>query len=160
MERYRAIRPAFTRRNCKSCQLCVASGSASVFPLILQWTGALTIAKIGSQSTGHTQAFLRFCIVLTVFQWTIFIIALAGIQRRGTITWRQLIGAEWRGRFTVIVHLGVSVLVFAVMVLIGNISNIVLGPFQHDSNAFHAMVAQTPAEALAFLVLAVECWIR
>jgi membrane protease YdiL (CAAX protease family) len=127
-----------------------------IFPLILQWTGALTIANMGSQSTGHTQAFLRFCIVLTVFLWTIFIIAFAGIQRRGAITWRQLIGAEWRGRFTVIVHLGVSVLVFAVMVLIGNISNIVLGPFQHDSNAFHAMVARTPAEALAFLVLALS----
>lgn len=120
-------------------------------PLILQWTGALTVADLGPQSPGHTQAFLRFCTVLIIFLWTIFVIALAGIRRRGTITLRQIIGTEWRGRFTVVVHLGVSVLVFVVMALIGNVSNIVLTPFQHDSKAFQSLVARTPVEALAFL---------
>jgi membrane protease YdiL (CAAX protease family) len=128
-----------------------------IFPLILRWTGALTIAD--PQSPGHTPTFLRFCIVLTVFLWTIFLISLAGIRRRGTIPWRQIIGTEWRGPITIALHLGVAVLVFGVMVLIGNISNTVLGPFQHDSRAFHAMVAQTPVEALAFLVLALSAGI-
>jgi membrane protease YdiL (CAAX protease family) len=50
----------------------------------------------------------------------------------------------------------VSVFVFVVMALIGNISNIVLTPFQHDGKAFQSVVAQTPVEALAFLVTALS----
>ena len=37
---------------------------------------------------------------------------------------------------------------------IGNLSNAILGPFQHDSAAFRSFVAQNTIEALAFLGLA------
>jgi membrane protease YdiL (CAAX protease family) len=127
-----------------------------IFPLILRFTGALAVANVSPQSPEHTRVFLRFCTVLTVFLWSILIIALAGIRNRGTITWRQIIGTEWRGSTTIAVHLGVSVLAFVVMALIGNVSNIVLGPLQHDRSAFQSIFAHTPVEAFAFLVLALS----
>lgn len=126
------------------------------FPLILQWSGALKIADAGSPTAEHTRTLLRFCMVLTAFLWTVFVIALAGIRRHGAITMRQIIGAENRGRFTVAVHLGISVLVLVVMILIGNVANVLLGPFQHDGSTFQSLVARTPVEALAFLVLALS----
>ena len=126
------------------------------FPLILRLTGALAVANLGPQSPEHTHAFLRLCLVLTGFLWTAFIIAFAGVRNRGTITWRQLIGTDWRGTTGIAAHLGVAVLVLVVMALIGNASAAFLGPFQHDSKAFQSMVAQTPMEAFAFLVLALS----
>jgi membrane protease YdiL (CAAX protease family) len=126
------------------------------FPLILQWTGAFSIANVSPQSPEHTRAFLRLCFVLTGFQWLIFSIVLAGIRMRGKVKWRQVIGTEWRGLRTVAVHLGVAVVALVAMAVIGNVSNIVLGPLQHDSKAFQSMVAQTPVEAMAFLVLALS----
>jgi membrane protease YdiL (CAAX protease family) len=126
------------------------------FPLILRLSGALTIADVSPQGPDHARAFLRFCVVATGFLWTIFIIALAGIRNRGSITWRQLIGTELRGPKAITVHITVAVLVFVVMALIGNASAALLGPLQHDSRAFQSMVAQTPIEAFAFLVLALS----
>jgi len=126
------------------------------FPLILQWTGALAIADASPLGPGHASALLRFCIVLTLYLWTLFAIALTGIRRRGAITLRQIVGAQWRGRFTIVVHFGVSVLVFFVMAFIGNVSSVLLGPFQHDSKIFQSLVARTPVEALAFLVLSLS----
>jgi len=127
-----------------------------IFPLILRFTGALAVANEGPQSPDHTRAFLRFCLVLTGFLWTIFMIAFTGIRNRNTITWRQLIGTEWRGTISIAVHLGVAVLAFVAMALIGSASAALLGPLQHDSRAFQSMVAQTPIEAFAFLVLALS----
>ena len=83
-------------------------------------------------------------------------IAFTGIRNRNTITWRQLIGTEWRGTISIAVHLGVAVLAFVAMALIGSASAALLGPLQHDSRAFQSMVAQTPIEAFAFLVLALS----
>jgi len=127
-----------------------------VFPLILRFTGALEVADISAQSPEHTAAFLKFCTIMVVFLWSIFLITLAGIRNRGAITSWQMIGREWNGATTVAVHLGVAVLAFATMAVIGNVSSVVLGPFQHDSKAFQSIVAHTPVEAIAFLVLALS----
>jgi membrane protease YdiL (CAAX protease family) len=127
-----------------------------IFPLILRLTGALEVANLSPQSPEHSRAFIKFCLVLTVFLWSIFLIALAGIRNRGTTPWRQIIGTKWRGSITLAIHFGVAILAFVAMAVIGNLSNVVLGPLQHDNRAFQAMVAQTPAEALAFLVLALS----
>jgi uncharacterized protein len=124
------------------------------FPLVLQWTGALSVAEINPQSPQHTRAFLKFCFVLAAFLWVVFAIALAGIRRRGRITWRELLGAKWSRWQTVAGDLGIALATLVAMAAIGNLSNAVLGPLQHDSAAFHSMVAQNTVEALSFLTLA------
>lgn len=126
------------------------------FPFVLRYTGALSVAEIDPQSLQHTHAFLRFCFVLTAFLWGCFAIVIVGIRRRGRITWQELMGVRW-GRWQVIVgDLGVALAALVAMAVVGNISNVFLGPFQHDSTAFRSMVAQNSREALAFLVLALS----
>ncbi len=124
------------------------------FPLVLRWTGALSVAEINPQSPQHTLAFLKFCFVLSAFLWVCFAIALVGIRRRGRITWQELVGAKrWPA---IIADLGIALATLVAMAVIGNLSNAVLGPFQHDSAAFRSMVAQNTVEALAFLSLALS----
>ena len=124
------------------------------FPLVLRWTGAFSVADIDPQSPQHTPAFLKFCFVLTTFLWVCFAIALVGIRRRGRISLRELVGAKWSRWQTIMSDLGVALATLVTMAGIGNLSNAVLGPFQHDSAAFRSMVAQNTVEALAFLALA------
>jgi len=124
------------------------------FPLVLRWTGALSVAEINPQHPQHTGAFLKFCFVLTAFLWMCFAIALAGSRRSGRITWQELIGAQWSRWQTIVGDLGIALATLVAMAVIGNLSNAVLGAFQHDSAALHSMVAQNTAEALAFLTLA------
>lgn len=64
------------------------------FPLLLRWTGALSVAEINPQSAQHTRAFLKFCFVLTALLWVCFAIALVGIRRSGRITWQEIGGDE------------------------------------------------------------------
>jgi membrane protease YdiL (CAAX protease family) len=124
------------------------------FPLVLRWTGALFVADINPQSPQHTPAFLKFCFVLATFLWVCFAIALVGIRRSGRITVRELMGARWSHWQTIIGDLGIALATLVTMAVIGNLSNAFLGPFQHDSAAFHSFVAQNTVEALAFLALA------
>jgi CAAX protease family protein len=126
------------------------------FPIVLRWTGALSVAEIEPQSPQHTRAFLKFCFVLTTFLWTCFAIAFVGIRRREKITWQEVIGAKWNHWQAVVGDLGVAVGAFLTMVVIGNLSNAVLGPLQHDATAFRSMVAQNTTEALGFLVVALS----
>ena len=65
------------------------------FPLVLRWTGALSVADINPQSQQHTPAFLKFCFVLTAFSWIYFAIAFVGIRRSGRVTWQEVVGAKW-----------------------------------------------------------------
>ena len=126
------------------------------FPLVLRWTGALSVADINPQSPQHTPAFLKFCFVLATFLWVCFAIALVGIRRSGRITVRELVGVRWSRWQTVIGDLGIALATLVTMALIGNLSNAFLGPFQHDSAALRSMVAQNSVEALAFLALALS----
>jgi hypothetical protein len=65
------------------------------FPLILHWTGALRVAEVSPQSPQHTRAFLKFCLALTAFCGFVSEFALGGIYRKGSISFRELIGAAW-----------------------------------------------------------------
>lgn len=124
------------------------------FPLVLRWTGAFSVAEINPPSPQHTRAFLKFCFVLAAFLWVCFAIALVGIRRGGKITFQELVGAKWSRWQTIIGDLGIALATLVAMAMIGNLSNIALGPFQHDSAAFHSMAPQNTVEALAFLALA------
>lgn len=70
---------------------------------------------------------------------------MAGI---GESEMESLAGDRW--------YLGIAVVTLAPMAAIGNLSNAILGPFQHDSAAFRSMVAQNTVEALAFLLPALS----
>jgi hypothetical protein len=100
------------------------------FPLLLRWTGALSVAEINPQSPLHTQAFVKFCLVLTAFLWGCFSIVLAGIRCSGRISWRGVVGARWNCWQAIIGDLGTAVAAVLTMAIIGNLSNAVLGPFQ------------------------------
>jgi hypothetical protein len=121
------------------------------FPLVLCWTGALSVAHIDPQSPQHTHAFLKFCFVLTAFLWFAFVIAFVGIRRNERITWQEVVGAKWTNWRAIIRDLGIALAVVFTMAVIGNLSNALLGPLQRDSAAFNWMVAQNTFEALAFL---------
>jgi len=125
-----------------------------IFPLVLRWTGALSVADIEPQSPLHTRAFLKFCFVLTTFLWICFAIAFVGIRRVERITWQEVVGAKWKSWQAIIRDLGIALGALLTMAVIGNLSNAVLGPLQRDSAAFHWMVAQNTIEALGFLVAA------
>jgi uncharacterized protein len=124
------------------------------FPFVLRWTGALSIAGIEPQSPQHTRAFLKFCFVLTAFLWFCFAIVFIGIRRRGRITWQELVGAKWTSWQATIRDLGAALGGLLTMAVIGNLSNAVLGPLQHDATALHSLIAQNNIEALAFLAAA------
>jgi membrane protease YdiL (CAAX protease family) len=65
-----------------------------------------------------------------------------------------VVGAKWHSWQAIIPDLGIALGTFVTMAVIGNLSNLVLGPLQLDSDAFRSMVAQNTVEALAFLVAA------
>ena len=134
---------------------CVLLGVLCSFPLVLHWTGALGVAEISPQGPQHTRAFLKACLVLIAFLWTCFGIALAGIRRRGRITWCELVGARWNRWQAVIRDLGIACATLLAMGVIGSLSNALLGPLQRETAAFRAMVSpQNSLEALAFLAAA------
>jgi membrane protease YdiL (CAAX protease family) len=124
------------------------------FPLVLRWTGALAVAEISPQSVQHTQAFLRFCFVPTLFLWICFAIVLAGIRRHSRISWRELVGVRWHRWQAVLRDLGIASATLIAMVVIGNLSNALVGRSQQGSATFRWMVAQNTVEALAFLCAA------
>lgn len=136
---------------------CVLLGVLCSFPLVLNWTGALGVAEIRPQSPQHTRAFLKACLVLIVFLWICFGIALVGVRRRGRINWRELVGARWNHWRAVVRDLGIASATLLGMGVIGSLSNALLGPLQKETAAFRAMVSpQTSLEALAFLAAALS----
>ena len=68
--------------------------------------------------------------------------------------WQDLLGGAWSSGARIAKDLGVAVLTFLTLAMIGNLGNTLLGPYQHDSAALRWMVAQNGTEAAAFLVLA------
>ena len=63
-------------------------------------------------------------------------------------------GAKWHSWQAIIRDLGIALGTLVTMAVIGNLSNLVLGPLQLDSDAFRSMVAQNTVGALVFLVAA------
>src|ERR1700739_3668386 len=78
------------------------------FPLVLRWTGALSVGEINLQSPQTTRALLKFCFVLTASLAGCFAIALVGIRRGGKITFHELVGAKWSRWQTIRGDLGVA----------------------------------------------------
>lgn len=124
------------------------------FPLVLRWTGALEVSTIASQSSQHTAALVRFCFVVSGFLWICFAIALFGIRKRGSASFRDVIGKRWNSWQAVMREIGVVLLALVAMIAIGNLSNTFLAPLQRDVTANRAMIASNTTEALAFLVVA------
>jgi membrane protease YdiL (CAAX protease family) len=105
----------------------------------------------------HHAVTVRLCVCpgkTPVFSWIYFAIAFGGIRRSGRVTSQEAVGAKWHRWQAIIRDLGIALGTFVTMAAIGNLSNLVLGPLQLDSDAFRSMVAQNTVEALAFLVAA------
>ena len=66
-----------------------------VFPFVVKWTDAFSIARIDANSPEHTPAFLKFAAILLLFEWTWFFVAWVGIYKYGKVSFRQLIGGKW-----------------------------------------------------------------
>jgi len=64
------------------------------------------------------------------------------------------VGGKWNRWQAIAGDMGIAFASLLAMVVIGNVSNILLGRFQHDSAAFRSMVAQNRIEALGFLAVA------
>jgi membrane protease YdiL (CAAX protease family) len=122
------------------------------FPLVLLWTGAFSFTDTDPLSSQHTRGFLKLCFVLTAFLWVCFTIALAGVRRKGSIKWQELVGARWNRWQSLLSDVIIALLTLVTMGVIGNLSNVVLGPLHHESAASRAFVAQNIVEALAFMV--------
>lgn len=134
---------------------CILLAVLASFPLVLRWTGALDVGDAVPNTPEHTRAFVKACLVLTVFLWICFAIALTGVRQRGAVTARELVGWRWTNWQAILRDLGVAVAALAVMAIIGGSSNALLGPLQRDTPTFRAMVApQNGLEASAFLVSA------
>jgi len=134
---------------------CVLLLVLASFPLVLHWTGALSVADTAPNTPEHTRAFVKSCVVLTVFLWICFTIAVAGIRSRGKITGQELIGAGWKRWQDFARDLSIAAGTLVAMGIVGTLSNTLLGPLQQDTSAFRAMVApQKSLEAVAFLITA------
>ncbi|MDQ6663827.1 MAG: hypothetical protein M3Z23_05500, partial [Acidobacteriota bacterium] len=93
------------------------------FPLVLRWTGALSVQYVDPRSPEHTHAFVKFCLVISAFLWGCFLIAYAGIRRCGRITPRALIGSNWSRWRTIVGDLGIALATLAALAIIGNLFN-------------------------------------
>jgi membrane protease YdiL (CAAX protease family) len=62
------------------------------------------------------------------------------------------VGARWNRWQSVLGDVGIALATLVTMGVIGNLSNVLLGPLHQESAAFRALVAQNIVEAFAFLV--------
>ena len=129
-------------------------GAFLVFPFVVKWTDAFSIARIDASSPEHTAAFLRFALILLLFEWTWFLIAWMGIRNYGKVSFGQLIGGRWNGRSEIFRDLGLGLLTFAMLLLTGAFLQQFLARFQNDSAVMRSMAPQNSVEAAAFLALA------
>jgi membrane protease YdiL (CAAX protease family) len=126
------------------------------FPWVLHETRALAVAAIDPADPRHTPAFLHFCFVVLGFLWTCFAICLGGILNSGRSSFQEVIGRVWNRTPDALRDLGVVLLTLVVMLLIGNLTNRLITPSQHDAALYRSMVAHNRTEALAFLALALS----
>lgn len=126
----------------------------SRIPICRQWTDAFSFARIDANSPEHTEAFLKFAVILFLFEWAWFFIAWIGIRRYGKVSFTQLIGGKWNQWLEIFRDLGLGFLTFAILLLTGAFLQQLLAGFQNDSAVMRSMAPQNSVEAAAFLVLA------
>jgi len=133
-----------------ACLLC----GFLVFPFVVKWTDAFSIARIDANSPEHTPAFLKFAAILLLFEWTWFFIAWVGICKYGKVSFRQLIGGKWYRSSEIFRDLGLGLLTFAILLMTGAFLQQLLARFQNDSTVMRSMSPQNSVEATAFMALA------
>ena len=125
-----------------------------VFPFVVKWTDAFSVARIDANTPEHTRAFLRFAVILLLFEWTWFLIAWVGIRSYGKVSFSELVGGKWNRWSEIFRDLGLGLLTFAILLLTGAFLQQLLARFQNDSAVMRSMAPQNSAEAAAFLALA------
>jgi membrane protease YdiL (CAAX protease family) len=133
-----------------ACLLC----GFLVFPFVVKWTDAFSIARIDANSPEHTPAFLKFAAILLLFEWTWFFIAWVGICKYGKVSFTQLIGGKWNRWSEIFRDLGLGLLTFAILLMTGAFLQQLLARFQNDSTVMRSMSPQNSVEATAFMALA------
>jgi hypothetical protein len=125
-----------------------------VFPFVVKWTDAFSFARIDANSPEHTGAFLKFAVILFLFEWTWFLIAWVGIRSYGKVSFSQLVGGKWNRWFEIFRDLGLGLLTFAILLLTGAFLQQLLARFQNNTAVMRSMAPQNSVEAAAFLALA------
>lgn len=125
----------------------------AAFPLVAKSTNAFSFIEIKPISPEHTYSFLKFCLVVTLYEWLWFLIAWIGIRLRGVTTANALMGERWNRAGVVVRDVGLGLLAFVMLLVLAVLAQIVLAPYEHNTAQFTAMVPQNASEALGFLAM-------
>lgn len=128
----------------------------AAFPLLLIYSGALSVTHIPSADPRHTPALLCFCLTVGSFLWGCFGVVWAGISRNGSVRPLDLIGLRRGERHPLLREIGVAFLALVVMTVIGNLTAALGAAFHTDSTANDWFVATHWSEALCFIALALS----
>jgi membrane protease YdiL (CAAX protease family) len=122
--------------------------------LVAKLTNAFSFVEMNPISPQHTYSFLKFCLVVTLYEWFWFLIAWSGIRSRGVTMTNALIGERWNSKSVMIRDVGLGLLAFGALLALAVLAQIVLAPYEHDTAQFTAMIPQNKIEALGFLAMA------
>ena len=136
------------------CNLAILLTAFLLFPFVAKWTHAFAFASTSVGTPQHTGAFLRFCLVLLLFEWAWFLIALVGIRRFGKVSFTQLIGGQWNRATAILTDMGIAFATLALLLVVGTLLQQFLSRFEHDSAALRSMFPQNALEATGFLAAA------
>jgi hypothetical protein len=129
-------------------------GAFVLFPFLVKWTDTFAVARIDASDPAHTHAFVKFAIVLLLFEWLLFFIAWFGVRYRGKISVSELMGKEWSDAKEIARDIGLGLLTFAGLLVVGVVFQTVLARFQQPgAGAMRAMMPQNTIEALCFLAV-------
>lgn len=125
-----------------------------IFPSLTKWTDAFSFAAIDATSPQHTPAFLKFCLVALVFEWSWFLIAWFGIRAGRQMTFKDLTGEKWNSARAILKDTGLGILTLGIMLVVATVLQTLLAPYQHDAAAFRSLLPTNNVEASGYLALA------
>lgn len=134
-------------------------GAFVLFPILVKLADPFGVARMEVGNPEHTRAFMKFARFLLLFEWGLFFIAWKGVRSYGKIRVSELVGAQWNTLLGIARDVGLGLLTFASLLVIGVALQNVLAPYQHDMGAMRAMMPQNRGEALWFLALTVSAGI-
>jgi membrane protease YdiL (CAAX protease family) len=129
-------------------------GALFAFPFVARWVHAFSFATISAGSERHTPAFLKFCLAVFLFEWSCFLIAWIGIRQYNKVSPGQLVGGKWDRPRAVLLDTVIGLLTLIAMLLCLGILQRLLASFEHDTQAFQAMIPHNIPESLGFLAIA------
>lgn len=126
------------------------------FPVVLRFTGALTVFQVGPETAGHTAALLRFCSVVTLYLWSLFLVVWVGVRSTTLIGLKSVIGTAKAGPAGLLKTAVATVMAFLAMLVVGGAANALIQRAGIGSGTMQSLTVRSSVEAMAFLGVALS----